>query len=201
MSTSRHVEIIGQHRHYDGFFKLDEYVVSHERQDGTMSPPLHRLVFERGDAVVVFLYNRDTQSVVLLEQFRVPALIGRRRDDASTTNGWIVEPVAGMIDTGESPESSAVRETMEETGYAIRNPKLIGTFFSSPGGVSERYFLYFAEVGEADRTGKGGGLDDEDIKILNVPVAELFARLAGGAIDDPKIVIGAYWLKDRLQQK
>jgi nudix-type nucleoside diphosphatase (YffH/AdpP family) len=201
MPASKRVEIRSQVRRFDGFFKLDEYIVAHERQDGTMSPDLDRLVFERGDAAVVLLFDRDKNAAVLVEQFRIPVLIGRRRDDPATRDGWLTEPVAGMIDAGDTPASAAIRETMEETGYRIRDPKLIGTYFSSPGACSERYFLYYAEVSEADRTGTGGGVDDEDIRILYVPVDELIDRAVHGLIDDPKIVIGAYWLRDYLQRK
>jgi ADP-ribose pyrophosphatase len=102
-----------------------------------------------------------------------------------------------MIDTGEAPEAAAIRETLEETGYRIREPELIGRFFVSPGGSSERVFLYFAEVGDADRVGKGGGIDDEDIKVLEIGLEELFEQLARGLIEDAKLAIGAYWLQSR----
>jgi nudix-type nucleoside diphosphatase (YffH/AdpP family) len=134
-----------ERRIFNDFFKVDELVVSHEQIDGTMSSAQRRLVFERGDAVAVLPLNLDSRSVVLVEQFKVPTLMGRRRDDPSTSDGWILEIVAGMIDANETPEAAIVRETMEETGYRIRHPTLIGRFFSSPGGTSERIFLYFAE--------------------------------------------------------
>jgi nudix-type nucleoside diphosphatase (YffH/AdpP family) len=134
---------------------------------------------------------------VLVEQFKAPTLIARRRDDPATTDGWLVEPLAGMIDTGEAPEAAAIRETLEETGYRIREPELIGRFFVSPGGTSERVFLYFAEVGDADRVGMGGGIDDEDIQVLEIGLEELFERLARGLIEDTKLAIGAYWLQSR----
>jgi ADP-ribose pyrophosphatase len=156
-----------------------------------------RLVFERGDSVAVLLFNRDRRAVVLVEQFKAPTLIARRRDDPATTDGWLVEPLAGMIDTGEAPEAAAIRETLEETGYRIREPELIGRFFVSPGGTSERVFLYFAEVGDADRVGMGGGIDDEDIKVLDIGLEELFEQLACGLIEDAKLAIGAYWLQRR----
>jgi ADP-ribose pyrophosphatase len=135
--------------------------------------------------------------VVLVEQFKAPALVARRRDDPTTTDGWLVETLAGMIDTGEAPEAAAIRETLEETGYRIREPELIGRFFVSPGGTSERVFLYFAEVGDADRVGVGGGIDDEDIQVLEIGLEELFERLARGLIEDTKLAIGAYWLQNR----
>jgi ADP-ribose pyrophosphatase len=186
-------------RVFDDFFKIDELVVSHEQVDGTMSSDQRRLVFERGDAVAVLLLNLDTKSVVLVEQFKAPALVGRRRDDPSTTDGWILETVAGMVDPGETPEAAVIRETREEAGYHIHHPKLIGQFFSSPGGTSERIFLYFAEVREADKRDKGGGVGDEDIKVVHMPLDDLFDRLADGAIDDPKLLVAAYWLQDQVK--
>lgn len=188
-----------ERRVFDDFFKIDEFLVSHEQIDGTMSAGQRRLVFERGDAVAVLLLNADMKSVVLVEQFRVAALVGRRRDDRSTTDGWITETVAGVIDANETPEAAAIREAFEETGYQIRQPQLIGRFFSSPGGTSERIFLYFAEVTDADRIGNGGGIDDEDIKIVRLTTDELFGRLSQGSIEDPKLLIGAYWLQDHLK--
>jgi nudix-type nucleoside diphosphatase (YffH/AdpP family) len=181
-----------ERRAFDDFFKIDEFLVSHEQIDGTMSAGQRRLVFERGDAVAVLLLNVDMKSVVAVEQFRVAVFVGRRRDDRSTTDGWIIETVAGAIDANETPEAAAIRETFEETGYQIREPRLISKFFTSPGGVSERVFLYFAEVTDTDRIGKGGGIDDEDIKVVQLAIDELFDRLAQGSIEDPKLLIGAY---------
>ena len=87
----------------------------------------------------------------------------------------------------------------EETGYRIANPRLIGKFFSSPGSSDERFFLYFAQVGQAQRKGNGGGIaGEEDIKVFQLGVAALFDRLVQGAIDDPKLAIAAYWLKDNI---
>jgi nudix-type nucleoside diphosphatase (YffH/AdpP family) len=188
-----------ERRVFDDFFKIDEFLVSHEQIDGTMSAGQRRLVFERGDAVGVLLLNMASKSVVLVEQFRMAALVGRRRDDRSTTDGWITETVAGVIDANETPVAAAIRETFEETGYQIQEPRLISKFFTSPGGVSERVFLYFAEVTDANRIGNGGGIDDEDIKVVQPTIDELFDRLAQGSIEDPKLLIGAYWLQDRLQ--
>ena len=190
--------ITRQRRLFDDFFKIDELFVMHRQIDGTMSSAQRRLVFERGDSVAVLLFNRDRRAVVLVEQFKAPALLARRRDDPATTDGWLVETLAGMIDDGETPETAAIRETLEETGYQIRTAEPIGRFFVSPGGTSERVFLYFAEVTDADRADEGGGIDDEDIRVLHVGLAELFERLARGLIEDVKLAIGAFWLQGRL---
>jgi ADP-ribose pyrophosphatase len=199
MGTGRRIEIRGQQRLFDDFFKVDELIVRHQRYDGSMSGDERRLVFERGDAVAVLLFDQEARAAVLVEQFRPPTLIARRRDDPASTEGWIIELVAGMIDQGETAEQAAIREVFEETGYRIANPRLIGQFFSSPGGSDERFSLYFAAVGNAQREGNGGGLaGEEDIRVFQVGVDDLFGELARGAIEDPKLAIAAYWLKDNI---
>ncbi len=201
MSSFRRVEVRRQDRILDDFFKVDRLLVSYEQNDGTMSAPERRLIFERGDSVGVMLFYLDTRRVVVVNQFKVPSLIGRHRDDPNTMDGWITETVAGMVDPGETPKQTVIRETWEETGYRIRSPRLIGKFFSSPGGTSERIFLYFAEVRDADRVGRGGGIEGEDITVQDASLEELFSRLTKGSIDDPKLLIGAYWLKDHLARR
>jgi nudix-type nucleoside diphosphatase (YffH/AdpP family) len=201
MRSFRRVEIRKQARLFDHFFKIDEVVVSHERSDGTMTPDQCHLIFERGDSVALLLQNLDHNSVVVVNQFRVPALVGRRRTDPTTADGWIIEAIAGMIEANETPQAAAIRETMEETGYRIHDPKLISTFFSSPGGASERIFLFFAQVRDADRLTKGGGVDGEEIQVVDLAVDELFARLSKRTIEDPKLAISAYWLQDRLKAR
>jgi ADP-ribose pyrophosphatase len=229
MKSRRRVDIRSQKRLFDDFFKIDEYAVSYElfdkndakkikkKDEGKKDPPfvafakpnekplegmseyVRRLNFERGDAVGVLLFNLDTRSVVLVDQFKLPTLIGRRREDSATQDGWIVEVMAGMIPWGETPEETAVRETMEETGYEIEDPEFICKFLSSPGGTSERIFLYFATVTDSRRPGADDiGVGDENIRTFELDVNQLLDRLAKGLIDDPKLAIAAYWLKDNL---
>jgi ADP-ribose pyrophosphatase len=195
MTTPRNVVIRGKRRVFDGFFKLDEVTLSHEQFDGSMSPDKNLLVFERGDAVAALILNRDTRQVILVEQFKAPTF------DKSKSNGWITEVMAGMIRAGETAEQAVIRETFEETGYRIKDPELIATFFSSPGGSSERIFLYYAVVADADKIAPGGGSrsEGEDIRLVTLAPEELFERLRGGALDDPKLIIAAYHLKDRLR--
>jgi ADP-ribose pyrophosphatase len=108
--------------------------------------------------------------------------------------------MAGMINQNETAEDAVIRETLEETGYKIKDPLLICKFFSSPGGTSERIFLYFAKVSESDRLGEGGGFADEDIRVIQMGVSNLFDQLAMGLIDDPKLAIGACWLQSHMAE-
>ena len=137
-------------RIFDDFFAIDEAWLSFERTDGTMSPVVRRLSFERGDSVAALLFDREEQAIVLVRQFRFPT--------HGKGPGWILEAVAGIVDEGESPEEAIRREVLEETGYRVDQLEHISTFYVSPGGSSERIGLYYAEVGRQDHVGEGHGV-------------------------------------------
>jgi ADP-ribose diphosphatase len=194
MNASPPVIVRSKRRVFDGFFKLDEVTVSHRQFDGRMSSDKKLLIFERGDAVAALILNRDSGQVILVEQFRAP-ILGKGSSD-----GTMIEAVAGMIRGAETPSAAIIREVYEETGYRISDPEHVATFFSSPGGTSERIFLYYAVVEDADQTGPEGGnrADGEDIRLVKMTPEELFERLRRAAVDDPKLIIAAYHLKDRI---
>lgn len=182
------VELRGRRRLLDDFFKVDELTVAVERYDGTMTPPLRRLVFERGDAVAAVVRHRDSGRLLFTEQFRAPTL--------HKGPGWLLEVMAGMIDTGEAPEAALRRELHEELGYALLHAEPIATFYVSPGGSSERIWLYYAEVTEATRSGPGGGVaaEHEDIRVVEMTDDEARAALDSGRLPDAKSIIGLQWL-------
>jgi ADP-ribose pyrophosphatase len=181
-------EVISRRRLLDDFFKVDEAEVSFERADGSMTPPLRRLVFERGDSVAAVVSHRESGSLLFTEQFRFPTL--------GKGSGWLLEVMAGMIDAGESPEAALRREIEEELGYRVAHLESVSTFFVSPGGSSERIWLYHAEVGEPDRVSDGGGnaVEHEEIRVVRLPRAEARARLAAGGFADAKTIIGLQWM-------
>lgn len=185
------------------FFKVEELNVLHQNSNRTLSREQRWLVFDRGDSASVLLYNRDTDHAVVVRQFR-PATLGNGLGlHFGPGDGWIVETIAGMVPSNETPEETVVRETQEETGYPITKGDLrqIATYFSSPGGASEKIFLYFAEVTGPHRAGATGGVDDEDVEILHVASAKLFEWLANNQIEDSKLALAALWLRDHLKLK
>lgn len=102
---------------------------------------------------------------------------------------WLVEIVAGMIDPGESPEQAAEREVEEEIGYRPRALHPMGSMVGSPGGLSEKVWLYYAEVSEEESTGEGGGLEDENIEKVWISQAEAYRMLDEDEIRDAKTQI------------
>ena len=119
----------------------------------------------------------DDGHVLLVEQYRVP--LGRA----------CLELPAGLVGDeteGETAEVSAARELEEETGYRPAKCTSLGTFYASPGMVSECFTMVRAE--SLTRVSEGGGTADENITVYRVPVATVVdfiaeRRAAGIAID------------------
>jgi ADP-ribose pyrophosphatase len=172
----------------DDYFKVDEAIFRYERFDGTMSAPVRRLCFERGDSVAAIVFNRDQQNVILVEQFRYPAF---RKDD-----GWTFELVAGVIPADETAEVTLRREVREEIGYTIDRLHPIASFFLSPGASSEKIALYYAEVTNGGKIAAGGGLveEGEDIRIVELSLGELHRQLDRAQIRDAKTLVAIMWL-------
>ena len=189
----RKVEIENKRTLFKDIFTITETNLRFEQFKGSMSDTVRRLVFERGDSVAALLFNRDTQRVILTEQFRFPTY--------EKSPGWLYEVVAGMIDKGEQAEDAMRREISEEIGYQTHELTHIATFYVSPGGSSERIMLYYAEVGDADRISAGGGLasEHEDIRQVDLTLAELWNALENNTIHDAKTLIAVQWLKNRLK--
>src|SRR5215469_9357516 len=56
----------------------------------------------------------------------------------------LIELPAGTLEKNEDPMNCAGRELLEETGYLPRRLKPIGTFFTSPGILSEKMYAFAA---------------------------------------------------------
>ena len=175
-------------RVFDGFFKIDRVEVLFEGYDQKMRGPVARLVLERGDSVAALILDRDRNEIILVEQFKYPTY--------EKGPGWIIETMAGIINSGETPEDALRREMREEVGYDTLEYEHIATFYPSGGGSSERVFLYYVEVGSADRVGSGGGesAEDEDIREIRMSLEEFTEKLKRGTFVDGKILAAGYWL-------
>jgi ADP-ribose pyrophosphatase len=187
------VEIESQRYLLDDFFKVQEAYLRFEKFNGTMSETMRRLNFERGDSVAVLVYNLDTQKLLLIEQFRYPAY--------PKGPGWIIETIAGIQDEGESPEQTARREAKEETGLEVEAVEFIASFYPSPGGCSERIYLYYVEIsGEKANYNETGGLasENENIHTLELSMEDALNGIRNGTIQDGKTILGIYWLQNRF---
>src|SRR3954468_19327493 len=81
-----------------------------------------------------------------------------------------VELPAGLVgdkDPDATPETTAVKELEEETGFTAERIERLGEFYASPGMLSESFTLVRAHG--VRKIGAGGGDDSEDIVVHLVP--------------------------------
>jgi len=178
-------------RKYDGFFKVDEYLLSHQQYNGTTSEILSREIFERGDAVVVIPYDPINDKLVLIEQFRPGAI-------RSYDSPWLLEFIAGMFGKGESPVDVGIREAKEEANLDILPEDIhpVMKYLSSPGGMSECIYLYAANVNSDNVAGVYGLPEEgEDILVHVVSRNEALKLLEQGKISNAATIIGLQWLQ------
>lgn len=191
----RKVEIEKKRYVLDDFFKVEEVQLRFEKFNGQMSPLVRRLNVERGDSVAVLVFNQTSETLILVSQFRYASYLHQ--------HGWTIEAIAGMVDAGETAEQSAKREVGEETGLHIDAFEHIATFYPSPGGSSERIFLYYSEVsGARARYKETGGIlsSGEDTKAVELSLDEALEKIKSGEIMDAKTIIGIFWLENRQRK-
>lgn len=190
--NNKHIEIVLNERKYDGFFKIDQLAFKHSLFQGGMTPIIHRELFGRGQAVVVLLYDRNTKQVVLVEQCRAGALTHATENPAKA---WLIEPVAGMIDPGETAYEACVRETQEEAGIQVLEFEPIYQFYPSPGGSDEVLHLYAAEI-DANLVPKFSGLasEHEDIRLIKYSFEEAYQKLIRAEFNVASTLLSLQWL-------
>lgn len=187
-ATPNAVDIVKRETCFKGFYKLDRLVLRHELFAGGMSREINRELFVRHDAVCVLPYDPQRDEVVLIEQFRVGAI-------GKTTNPWLVELVAGLIDKDEQPEEVAHREAQEEAGLVFAALWPMTQYFPSPGGSNEFVHLF---LGRCDSTGAGGlhGLleEAEDIRVKVWAYEDALQAVRDGRICNAASIIALQWL-------
>jgi nudix-type nucleoside diphosphatase (YffH/AdpP family) len=153
------------------------------RRDGRWQAHQLRESYDIGDAAVVLPLDRARGMVLLIRQFRWPVFEWGVKD-------LLIEAIAGKLD-GDTPETCAAREAMEEAGVAIANLRLVTHAFLSPGAEKERTFFFLSDYDATAPRAAGGGHEHEgeDIEVLEVPLDAALAMVARGEIIDLKTVM------------
>ncbi|MBV9811631.1 MAG: NUDIX domain-containing protein, partial [Acetobacteraceae bacterium] len=174
------VEILADDAVWTGRFPLQRIAFRHRRFDGEHSGVRTWELWRRGRAAAMLPYDPASDSVVLLEQFRLPAL-------AAGVDPILVEVPAGLCDEGETPEQTLRREVGEEIGLAPSRIHPIGNFLLSPGGCDE-YVHLAAGLVQAPRAGADGlagsfgmAAEHEDIRVRVWPATRAIEAAFDGA--------------------
>jgi ADP-ribose pyrophosphatase len=161
--------------------KVDLALQQVRLSDGTVAE--RELVLHRGAVALVPMV--DEQHVCLV------------RNDRYAVGQTLLEVPAGTIDPGESPDQTAERELLEETGYQAGRIQRIREWYVSPGVMNERMYLYLCQD---LRPGPVRHQPDEQLQAVVVPWEEAVAMADEGRIDDAKSLL-ALMLCDQLRKR
>ncbi len=175
---------------YHGFAKIEQVTLQHRLfEDQQFSAPIERELVKRPEAAGVLLYDTKQQLFGLIEQFRIGAI-----DDPHSP--WQLEVVAGLVEDGDTPEQTVIREAQEEAGIDIENPQLLYSFYPSAGACNELFHLYAADT-QLSHTNQIFGVlgEAENIKLHVLKYNQLTELLSKPQyLKNSPVVIALQWL-------
>ncbi len=111
--------------------------------------------FDMPDAVVIAPYHIDEKKLVIIKEFRVPL------------GGYQYGFPAGLVDPGETIETSVKRELKEETGLTMTQMnKVSPPIYSSSGMTDESIVMAYVDC--SGKVSKEGNTSSEDIETIFV---------------------------------
>lgn len=188
------IEVLKKETVFNGFFRVDKYTLKHALFDGGYSTTFQREIFERGQSACVLPWDPKSDQIVLVEQFRVGALEHK-------VSPWLLEIVAGMVDKNETPAEVVTREAKEEANLDIKRLKKIGSYLASPGGTTERVWLFIGEI-DASKAGGVHGLEDEneDIRVQVFDREQISNDPFNSRYDNAATLLALQWLNLNLDK-
>ena len=169
-ATPGHVEVLKTEVLSDNWYVLRKVTFRLRKRDGSWETQSREA------------YDRARRTVVLTRQFRLPTYVN------GNPSGMLIEACAGLLDA-QAPETCIAREAFEETGYEIRNARKVMQAYMSPGSVTEILHFFVAEYSRAQRVNDGGGVEEEDIEVMELSFDDALARMASGEIRDGKTIM------------
>jgi GDP-mannose pyrophosphatase NudK len=168
----------------DEHYTLKEIEYEIQKRDGRWETQ-KKEVFDRGNAVTVLLYNKDTGNIILTKQFRIATYMN------GNNSGMLLETPAGLLEDNEAPEDAMIREIKEETGYAVPSVKKIFEAYTSAGSLTELVYFYVAPYNAQQKVEKGGGLEEEgeEINVIELPLEKAVQMIEAGEIRDVKTIM------------
>lgn len=181
LNQSSKIENVQSELLSDNWYVLRKFSYDLIKRNGERQPQT-REVYDRGNGATILLYNKIKKNVLLIKQFRMPTYVN------GNATGMLLETCAGLLDN-DSPEDCIRKEAIEETGFAVGKVDKLFEAYMSPGSVTEIVHFFAAQYDESQRQNAGGGVEDEDIDVLEVPFAEALEMIKDGRIKDGKTIM------------
>jgi GDP-mannose pyrophosphatase NudK len=189
--VNERVRILKQEVLSDNWYVLNKITFEYQQKNGNWITQ-SREAYDRGNGATILLHNPEADTVILTRQFRLPTYVnGNRRGDPD--DGMLIEACAGLLDN-EAPDVAIRRETEEETGFRISHVTKVMEAYMSPGSVTEKLFFYIAHYSPNTERTNSRGVDEEEIDVLELPLAEAMQMVRTGEIQDGKTIMLLLWL-------
>jgi ADP-ribose pyrophosphatase len=179
------------HLHVESFAAMDDkfpmaYRLIDKQQiwtGGKLSLEVHHLADEEGNKLSKEVVIHPGAAVILpfLPDGNVILIRNRRY----AVGQILLELPAGTLNKGETPMNAAGRELLEETGYLANRIKPLGSFFSSPGVMSEKMYAFAAYDLEKKSSALEAG---EEIELFPVSLTDAVLMIQDGQIQDGKSI-------------
>ena len=117
--------------------KLDRFTVVIDELDIQGREARYSYIKIRSGVCVITKFK---DQIICLKEFRHPI------------KSWSYEFTCGMIEDGELPEETAVREVKEETGCIVDKLYSLGEFYPSFGATDEKIYLFLADCKEKGKS-------------------------------------------------
>ncbi len=180
-------KIINKKNLYSGFFNVNKYQFIHKKHNGDWSGTVEREIFSGAHVSTLLPYDPIKKEIILIQQFRAGVLSRYDKD-------YLYEIVAGIIDKGEKPEETAMRECFEETGCEVKKILPIQTYFPAPGSSKSYYHLYLGEINSFNGNRiKGLESENEDILVKSYKVNDVRNMLKKKKIMNGLTLIALQW--------
>ena len=143
------------------------------RRDEVRFPDQHTMhldIIEHVGAVTILPIDAEGR-ILFVRQYR------------HATGKELLELPAGTLDMGEKPETCALREIREETGFAAGNLIKLGEFFLAPGYSTEYMVVYLANELHPDPLPHD---PDEFISLEAIPIEQAYQMAFNGELQDGK---------------
>lgn len=163
--------------------KLVDCRIFSVRRDVSVNPrtgqPHEMFVLEQPNWVNVIPLTADEQ-VIMVEQWR------------HGTRSVHLETPGGLMEDGETPEQSARRELLEETGYETDEVVRLGTVHPNP--AIQTNWQHYILAKNCRKVAKPNLDHAEDIRVKLVPLVEVPRLIEKGKITHGIVIGGFYWL-------
>jgi 8-oxo-dGTP pyrophosphatase MutT (NUDIX family) len=125
--------------------------------------------------------------VILVRQYRMG------------TGDFSLEIPGGMLEQGDDPAGAAVRELLEETGYAGDEPVFLGVVHPNPAIQTNRCYTYLVRNAALKTTLRQDST--EDIEVQSAPLDDIPRLIREEKITHALVIAAFYWYFSRTGPK